>query len=436
MEKNNVVGFTKRFDAEIALAERAYDLILERMARGRLPKDLPSSGDIPELLDAVGELLHFDALEADGQRISQKKMQETVTRLESAVYRLGDWPEVPRLLAMAPLIVALEELEIPWLATEFMSLLPDFPPETEAENAGVRAAIGRVALVHLRLALQNKYWDPSFEAPLRRLREEVLANPDDEDMELSLRQAVVFHAINGRTTLLEARRKKMAEAEPLPNDLMTTLDDFASKVTPIDIVRWGLHLVLADVLAAGLAPEGTKPEHLVAATEAAILQEDDPDIDVDLMKLARWSRLEPKKLRALRDTVAAALDWAPDGFDGSRAGRQERRWRLDTGATDLWPPRWTPDEDEENLPPYTTKAARARVEELREVAWMIIDGLEAVQFVTGAFRFGGDAPDEIEQEIVYELIDVWKRGRIIDFDQAPERDNDGDWIEDEDLDDD
>jgi len=122
MVKDNVVEFPDQFETEIALAERAYDLILERMARGRLPNEVAQGGDVAPLLDAVGELLHLDALAADGRRIPEKKMRKTVTRLESAVYRFGDWPEVPRLLAMTPLIVALEELEIPGLATELIEV--------------------------------------------------------------------------------------------------------------------------------------------------------------------------------------------------------------------------------------------------------------------------------------------------------------------------
>lgn len=428
MKDDNVVQFTNRYESEIALAERAYDLILERMARGYLPRDIPAEGAIPKLIDAVGELLHFEALEADGRRIPHKEMQKSVTRLESAVYGLGDWPDIPRLLAMAPLVVALEELEIPWLATEFMGLLPDMTPETEAENADVRAAIGRVALTQLRLALASEYWDESFEAALRRLREEVIANPDDDQMEHTLKQAVIFHAINARITLLEAERKKMAANEPLPDDLVAALDDFASKVTPIDMVRWGLHLVLSDVLTADLAPEGTPPKHLVAATEAAIIREDDPDIDVDLKKLARWAGLNPKKLRALRDLVAPALEFTPEGCEEGREFFQEKRWRIDTGSTDLWPPRWTPAEDAADLPPYTADAARARIDELREVAWMIIDPVEALSFMTGAFRYGGSAPDAIDEELVPEIVEIWKTERIIDFGEIPdfEEDEEGD----------
>jgi hypothetical protein len=45
---------------------------------------------------------------------------------------------------------------------------------------------------------------------------------------------------------------------------------------------------------------------------------------------------------------------------------------------------------------------------------MMIDGLEAVQFVAGAFLYGGDAPEEIDEEIASEIIAVWKEERLID----------------------
>jgi hypothetical protein len=93
---------------------------------------------------------------------------------------------------------------------------------------------------------------------------------------------------------------------------------------------------------------------------------------------------------------------------------------------DLWPARWTPDRETEDVPPYSIEAARTRIDELRDRSWLIIDGWEAVKFVVDSFRFGGDAPDEIDEEIAHEILEVWRDGRLIDLDRLSDDEDDED----------
>jgi hypothetical protein len=72
------------------------------------------------------------------------------------------------------------------------------------------------------------------------------------------------------------------------------------------------------------------------------------------------------------------------------------------------PARWLPDPDTER-PPYTEEAARARLRELPDVVWLMPEPFEAVRFVAECFGYGGDAPDEMDAEVVTEIVELWQR---------------------------
>ena len=65
---------------------------------------------------------------------------------------------------------------------------------------------------------------------------------------------------------------------------------------------------------------------------------------------------------------------------------------------------------------------------------MMVDGLEPVRFISEAFSYGGDAPDEMDAEIGVKAIRLWKQENLVMTDMNDKAWDDDDW--DDDLDDD
>ena len=435
MNKENVVGFPGRFEAEIKLAEKSHDLVLERMARGRLPASAVPLGDVSALIDAVGEMIYLAALEADGRKLSRKKMVRAVDQLREAVEQIAAWPAAARAMVIAPLAVTMEELEIEWLAVELMAMLPAPDGLSEKERDLVLPALLRTLPVHARIAIEEREWSPDFEEVLRGLRALALESPDDEDLSFTLKRAVVFHAVLSRDELLTEERRALAAAEPLPDPLVGALDELQGDVFEGDLIRLSLHLVLADLVAAGLVPEAEKPRSVAAAVYLALAERDEPEERVDLLKFAKWAQTRPQNLKKLKAQVDPVFDWMPPGCDELLDARQQNRWRTLSGKMEFMPARWLPDGPKEELPPYTTEAALARFDELPDVVWMMVDGVEAVRFISEAFSYGGDAPEEMDVEIGVKAIRLWKQESLIMTEMDGEDWDDDDW-EDDDWDDD
>lgn len=425
---SNVEEFPSQIKNDIELAEGALRLIEQRLDGEPIP-ETAAGGDVAMLIDAVGELLVLEKQEEFGRHVSQRRMEGVVARLQTAIGRLKEWPELPRLLAIAPLAETFEEFELDWIIEGLIPLLPD--PESFEERGldDALGPLGRITAVQLRLTMDEGVWLPEFEVPLRALREAVRQTPDDETLLKTLTKGVAFHAIRSRQDLLEQNRKAIVDAEPIPDEFVSALDDFEREIIDNSLARWSLHLVIADILATGIAPSWAKPKQITTAAELAVVREDAPDLSLDLLHFARWARLKPKRLAELRDVVAPVLDWKPEDFEGTLEFRQEQRWRIDSGGLGFLPVRWTPKEGTSTLPPYSIEAARERLQELQEIAWMMIDAIEAVRFVTGAFRFGDDAPEELDDEILTEAIGIWKEEQMVDtgvFQDIPDEEWDDD----------
>lgn len=431
MKNENVVGFPDRFQAEIELAERSHDLVLERMARGRLPDSAVPQGGVSALIDAVGEMIHLAALEADGRKLSHKKMARAVDQLRAAVDQIGAWPDVVRAMVIAPLAETMEELEIEWLAVELMAMLPNADALSEKERDLVVPALLRTLPVHARIAIDEHEWSPDFEEVLRGLRTLALESPIDEDLSFTLKRAVVFHAVLSRDRLLTEERRELAAAEPLPDPLLGALDELHGDAFEGDLIRLSLHLVLADLVAAGLVPETEKPRSVVSAAYLALAERDEPEERVDLLKFARWAQTRPQHLKKLKAQVDPVFDWMPPGCDELLEARQQNRWRTLSGEMEFMPARWLPDAQKEELPPYTTEAALARFDQLSDYVWMMVDGVEAVRFISEAFSYGGDAPEEMDVEIGVKAIRLWTRDNLIETemmgDEVDDWDEEGEW---------
>ncbi len=337
-------------------------------------------------------------------------------------------------MVIAPLVETMEELEIEWLAVELMAMLPNADTLSEKARDLVLPALLRTLPVHARIAMDAHDWAPDFEAVLRGLRELALESPDDDDLSFTLKRGVVFHAVLSRDGLLTEERRALAAAEPLPDPLVGALDELQGDAFEGDLIRLSLHLVLADLVAAGLVPEAEKPRSVVAAAYLALAERDEPEERVDLLKMARWAQTRPQHLKKLKAQVDPVFDWMPPGCDELLEARQQNRWRTLSGEMEFMPARWLPDGPKEELPPYTTEAALARLEQLPDYVWMMVDGLEPVRFISEAFSYGGDAPDEMETEIGVKAIRLWKQENLVMTDMDDKAWDDDDW--DDDLDDD
>jgi hypothetical protein len=222
----------------------------------------------------------------------------------------------------------------------------------------------------------------------------------------------------------------------LPPDLESALTELAEEVSEREIFTFSLHLMLADAVAADLVPKGADPHHVVAAAVTALVNRDQLDERADVRSLARLVKAPARTIEKLAQRLDDALDWTPRGFDGEVELRQHERWRLASAQMEFMPVRWVPLGDAER-PPYTEAAARARLDELRDVVWLMPEPLEAVRFVSECFSYGGEAPDEMDGEIALEIINLWKQERVIDIDELVDSDepDDEDWDEDDELDD-
>jgi hypothetical protein len=425
-----------RYDAEIELAERAGDLIEERLERGRMPKGATPKGDIYDLVNAVGELLRLEDLEYRGRSVSQKRVEKAVESLRLALERVSLWPAVPRTLAIAPLAEALEEFELEWIAAELLAALPDFESTNERELEKIREAMRRIVPVQVRIAIANGDWAPEFEFLLRLLREMSLADPEDEGVQGALRRGIVFHALSGRDALITQERRELAATETLPKHLEDALAELAGEKFVSDLVVQSLHLLLADLIGAELVPDNASPRQVVAAVLIALVERDDPEEKPDARRLASWAKITLRRLAAFSRQVDPVFDWVPPDFDGPVEVRQEKRWRFGTLTMEFMPARWVPPADSD-LPPYSEAAARERAAKLRDIAWLMIDPMEPVRFVAEGFRYGDDAPDEIDTDLALEIVDLWKQDKVIDtlmledeVESGEDWDDDGGWDDD------
>jgi hypothetical protein len=396
------------FEAEIKLAERGIHVLMERIALKRMPADALPTGDVYNLLNAVGEQLEIEALKKKSEKVPKRRIKKAASNLISAIDRLTQWPEEPKLRVASELVSTLRGVELHSVAENLLVALQqaDASLTDAAENmpTGLDPA-------HIRRIIENGEWIPELEGLLRLLREATLEDPDDDLLNL-LKGGVVFNAVTGRKHLLLEERRRLAAAEPLPEELAAACAEVPGGVVGSELVRLGLHLVLADVVAAGLVPEKSPPEIVVAATLVAMLRADEPGKKPNIDPLGAWAKTMPLKVDVLSDDITPVFKWKPPDYGGSIERRHEERWKVESLMFQFLPARWTPGR-KEKLPPYTAEKARERLEELREVAWLMVDEIEPVRFVSEAFCYGDGAPVAVDLEIVREVIDLWNDQSLI-----------------------
>jgi hypothetical protein len=402
---------TTEFDAQIKLAERGYHVLMERIALQRMPADALPTGDVFDLLNTVGDRLEIDALQEKGEKVPKRRIKKATRNLISAIDRLTEWPEEPRLRVATELVATLRALELDSVADNLLVALQQADVSADDVVEEEKEAPADEVPARIRQIIESGEWTPELEDLLRRLREMTLEDTEDGHLDL-LKGGVVFNAVAGRKHLLLEERRRLAEAEPLPEDLAEAFAQIPADVVDSELIRLGLHLVLADVVAADLVPEKSSPKITVAATMVAMLRLDEPEKKPDIDRLGDWAKTNPLKLDVQSDDIAPVFKWAPPGHEGSIERRHEQRWKVQSLMYQLMPVRWTPGAHEE-LPPYSAERARERLEELRDVAWLMVDEIEPVRFVSEAFRYGDSAPDAVDLVIVRDVIALWKEQSLV-----------------------
>ena len=396
------------FEAEIKLAERGIHVLMERLALERMPADALPTGVVYEFLNAVGEQLEIERLQNKDKKVPKRRIKKAAGRVISAIDRLTKWPEEPRLAVASALVSTLRGVELDSIAENLLVALQQADVSVAVEVEETKADLDPA---HIRRIIEKGEWIPELEGLLRLLREATLEEPDDDLLNL-LNGGVVFNAVTGRKRLLLEERSRLAEAEPLPEDLAAAFANVPDDMVDSELVRLGLHLVLTDVVAAGLVPENSPPEITVAATLVAMLRLDEPGKKPDMDPLGSWAKTMPLKIDVLSDEIAPVFKWKPPDYEGSLERRHEERWKVESLMFQFLPARWVPGRHEE-LPPYSTEKARERFGELRDVAWLMVDEIEPVRFVSEAFRYGDGAPDAVDLEIVRDIIALWKDQSLV-----------------------
>jgi hypothetical protein len=405
-----------QYESEIKLAERGYHVLMERFALKRMPADALPVGDVYKLLDSVGEQLEIDALVEKGEKVPKKRIKKVAHAMVSAIDRLTEWPEGPRLRVAAALVATFRAAELGPVADTLLLALQQ--ADAHASDAAAHADESTVpeappidVPVRIRQIIESDEWTPELEDHLRTLRADILENPDEELQNL-LDGAVVFNAVAGRKHLLLEERRRLAEDEPLPEELANALDAIPDEIVGSALSRLGLHLVLADVVVADLVPDRASPEMTVAATLVAMQRLDVPGKKPDIDALGNWAKTMPLKLDVLSDDIAPVFKWNPPGLDASIEQRHEQRWKVESLLYQFLPVRWTP-RPHEKRPPYSREKARERLEQLHDFAWLMVDEIEPVRFVSEAFRFGDGAPDALDLDIVRDIIALWKEESLV-----------------------
>ena len=400
------------YNAEIRLAERGFHVLMERIALKRMPADALPSGDVYDLFNAAGEQLEIQALLDEDKKVPKRRINKAARRLVSAIDRLTEWPEEPRLQVASVLIATLRAVELDSVADNLLVALQQadtlIADEEEATSADPRSSVPD----RTRSILESDAWTPELDDLLQQLREMTVDDPDDDNLLDTLKRGLLFNAVAGREHLLLEERRRLVAAEPLTKELAKALGKFPDDVIQSELVRLGLHLVLADVVAAGLVPEKTSPKMTIAATLVAMLRLDEPGKRPDIDPLGSWANTMPLRIDVLSDEMASVFKWKPPDYEGSIERRHEDRWKVQSLLYQFLPVRWTPARHEE-LPPYSTEKARERLEELRKVAWLMIDQIEPVRFVSEAFRYGDGAPDAMDLDLVHDVIELWAEQSLV-----------------------
>lgn len=398
------------YEAQIDLAERADGFLWECSDGKKLPEDVTDETDVGSFLHAVCDLLRLEELEDCGQEVSDEQAAEVLDRLRQAIDRFPSWPEAWHYRLVAPLVESLEELGLGWIALELVHGLPADEPGSGIAWKEIAEPSRRLMPPFVRVLIEEGTPAHEMESLVDPMRALSHAEPDDEELRKTFERLLLYTAMIGRQEVLLEHRRRWVSQEPLPQPLVEAVGQLRGVLHDSDLIGCAAHLLVSDMLAAGMLPDGVPAKQAVAAAAAYLIGRDSEE-EPSYPDLARWAGTNAVKIRKLAKRVAAVADWQPD--DEPTGVRQVRRWLTESLTPIDLPARWTPFPDQAR-PPYSDEAARRRLVELREVAWRMVDPAEALRFVADAFTFGGAAPDEMNHQIALEVITIWRDLRELD----------------------
>ncbi len=354
----------------------------------------------PEAVDlvlALAELEAFDGRAEDDDEPTEAEVEKVLARVNDAVDRLAAWPPLARVELLAAAPAALERAEMAWLGPAMLASVP-LPGDGPWDNQAFRARALEALDAQVRLCIGGDVWDPTFDEVLAELRVLATAYPDDRRLGALLADALEFHAISGWHERLGLLRGRELAAQALAATDEQALAQLAETLELTELAATGLRLLAQDLRQSGALAD-VPAQHLALATVALAEEVDEVDLDIDSARV--WAAASERTTRDLLERARAVLGWSPDGEAPAR--RQGRRWRLDFNDAGILPSRFG--DPSAARVPYSPAAAAERMEQLREIAWLMVDAEEAPRFVAEGFAL---APGEdLEPAVAAQALAVW-----------------------------
>ena len=154
----------------------------------------------------------------------------------------------------------------------------------------------------------------------------------------------------------------------------------------------------------------------------------DPE-EVDVHRLALWAGTNVTKISKLMKRISTVSQWQPPGETAPPEARHHQRWLVETISLAILPVRWTPREDSTQV--HLQHGCSGKADRGAEGGRLAHDRPPRA----GALRirgvlYGGDAPDEIDEHIVVEALEVWREECLADASALDDLDDDDGWEDD------
>lgn len=430
-------GFDE-FREHVKLAEDAIETVIDWIEdEESADPDFQPSGPVADAMRAMARLFVMEDQANEGEPIPEKLLERQAKHARDAVAGLGLYPPDVRLCIAAPLAELAESLSLERLIPEILDIVqsPDDQSSPEEPEA-VQSAMDRLLGSTVRLMIVTDEWSPDFETILKALRDISRDSTESKDLTETLKRAILFHAWSGRMELVAQRRQKLVDDEPLPDALARALTRMAGTLELTPLVTLSVHLALVDAVAAGLVPKRCNPLVTVASMflawasfDSAEVEEDERDeILPGARELARWARCRPGEILALSNELIAVFGSSPeDDVEEETLIRQLDRYYFVRYSFGAMPDRWIPERASQGSQ-SVSEIVNCRLEELRDVAWLMVDPFEPVRFVLNALPDTLKIDEESIRDLIEQATEIWDEEKYVDV-QAWDDDFDDDFFE-------